>query len=304
MCYTCTSLSLPIVCCAPLVRDCAADAWEWVKPTISGTAPSPRAGHTATQHNHLMYVFGGGTGWSGETFNDLYVLDTAALLWYRYVRRLGDTVWRVLRTGGACPCALFATDVVACLCDWMDWSWLSNMFTTHVVTRGSDVEWLSMVCPLVNRPSFSGAPPPGRAGHSATLIKSNIVVFGGGDQRRSFNDIHILDTNVMTWSRPTDAGDVPHPRTGHSATGIGDLLLIFGGGSLSCDADNDMFVLDTGVLLRNVDGDGRNVPLPLSFPACFMVVSYGILCVSRMLYTGACGLVPMRGRVEPVGVGR
>ena len=72
-----------------------ADAWEWVKPTISGTAPSPRAGHTATQHNHLMYVFGGGTGWSGETFNDLYVLDTAALLWYRYVRRLGDTVWRV-----------------------------------------------------------------------------------------------------------------------------------------------------------------------------------------------------------------
>jgi hypothetical protein len=101
-------------------------------------------------------------------------------------------------------------------------------------------------CALWRRPSFSGAPPPARAGHSATLIKTNIVVFGGGDQRRSFNDVHILDINVMAWSRPTDSGDVPHARTGHSATCIGDLLLIFGGGSPASEADNDMFVLDTG----------------------------------------------------------
>ena len=55
-------------------------------PNISGSAPSPRAGHSATLHRHLMYVFGGGAGWSGETFNDLYVLDTTAQLWYRYAR--------------------------------------------------------------------------------------------------------------------------------------------------------------------------------------------------------------------------
>lgn len=41
-----------------------------------------------------------------------------------------------------------------------------------------------------------------RGGHSAALIGSRLIVFGGEDkQRRLLNDIHILDLETMTWER-------------------------------------------------------------------------------------------------------
>ena len=59
------------------------ERWSWSIVPTGGTVPSPRAGHTATQRGSMMYVFGGGTGWNGQTFNDLFVLDTTAMVWYK-----------------------------------------------------------------------------------------------------------------------------------------------------------------------------------------------------------------------------
>jgi Galactose oxidase, central domain len=125
-----------------------------------------------------MFVFGGGTGWSGITYNDVFALDTTAMIWHA--------------------------------------------------------------------PAVTGKPPEPRAGHTAALIGSKIVIVGGGDHKRAFSDVHVLDTDAMSWSRPSVAGDLPSGRAGHSATAVGDLLIVFGGGSPQGALHNDLFVLDSG----------------------------------------------------------
>lgn len=92
------------------------------------------------------------------------------------------------------------------------------------------------------------------------------VVFGGNDEDRSFNDVHVLDTSATPWrwEQPCCVGDVPAPRTGHLACRVGTTTLLIqggwdpqveeeedqagsasgGGGGLRAFAD--AFLLDTG----------------------------------------------------------
>ena len=42
-----------------------------------------------------------------------------------------------------------------------------------------------------------GQPPPPIYGHSATLIGSNVVVFGGWDGVSPLNSVHVLDTTLL-----------------------------------------------------------------------------------------------------------
>lgn len=46
-------------------------------------APEPRADHSCTYYNGKVYVFGGhgGIGYSRQSFNDMYVLDTETFEW-------------------------------------------------------------------------------------------------------------------------------------------------------------------------------------------------------------------------------
>ena len=68
--YDDQGLSNQLVC-----YDTATNAWEW--PASTGTAPSPRAGHSVAKVDDTIYVFGGrqlnGCG------NDLYSLDLNTL---------------------------------------------------------------------------------------------------------------------------------------------------------------------------------------------------------------------------------
>jgi hypothetical protein len=61
-------------------------AWRWIHPTIRGTGPSPRTGHSATllEDNKTILVYG---GWDvnasdEETiFSDCFLLDTETWVW-------------------------------------------------------------------------------------------------------------------------------------------------------------------------------------------------------------------------------
>ena len=98
------------------------------------------------------------------------------------------------------------------------------------------------------RVTTGGEAPLPRWGHTATVIdKTTFVVFGGfhTDTNR-FNDLHIFDTQRMTWMQPitsmvdfTPRGNhvpkkgtpstVPDPRGGHTTTLVGTTLVVFGG---------------------------------------------------------------------------
>jgi hypothetical protein len=63
----------------------AALAWQLMTPV--GSPPTPRSGHSAVAFQNQMVVFGGGEGWGGHCFNDLYCghvdLVAGCIAWMR-----------------------------------------------------------------------------------------------------------------------------------------------------------------------------------------------------------------------------
>lgn len=84
-----------------------------------------------------------------------------------------------------------------------------------------------------DQPSFTGAPPPNRTGHSATLVDNKLIIFGGMDSTQEYNDLHYLDLDTMTWYQvdidTDDRDNIPGARSFHSATRVGKNLFMQGG---------------------------------------------------------------------------
>lgn len=69
-----------------------------------------------------------------------------------------------------------------------------------------------------------------RFDHSANLVGgTKMVLFGGWNGKDFFNDVHVLDLQIMAWSKPDTSGPAPCPRKGHCAILIGTNLVIHGG---------------------------------------------------------------------------
>lgn len=61
-------------------------------------------------------------------------------------------------------------------------------------------------------PEGAGA-PLARFGHTSNLVHgTKMFVFGGWNGKEYFNDLHILDLEIMAWSRPNTTGPAPSPR--------------------------------------------------------------------------------------------
>jgi len=101
-------------------------------------------------------------------------------------------------------------------------------------------------------PTIKNESPVGRSLHSATLIGSKMIVFGGwegstdseddisngiiGDtengKRQCSDNVYCLDLETWQWQEVILKGDIrPAGRAGHSAVGYGNRVLIFGGNS-------------------------------------------------------------------------
>lgn len=70
--------------------------------------------------------------------------------------------------------------------------------------------------------------PEGRQGHAAVNLGSRIAVIGGCNLR-CYSDVHLLDTDSLSWAQVAVTGSTPSPRGGHSATKAGDYVYTFGG---------------------------------------------------------------------------
>lgn len=80
------------------------------------------------------------------------------------------------------------------------------------------------------QPRCRGTPPDPRYGHSAALVGTRIVYFGGrGTSNTHFRDLHALDAATMTWYQGPSSGGAPAARHGHSSTLAGSRLFVFGG---------------------------------------------------------------------------
>ncbi|XP_065052421.1 kelch domain-containing protein 3-like [Rhopilema esculentum] len=118
-------------------------------------------------------------------------------------------------------------------------------------------------------PSTDGIPPEARDGHSACVIKTKIYICGGFkeiDQRFS-SDLHMLETETMTWHRPFQT-TLCIWRDFHTSTAIGNKIYVFGGrgdrnGPIHTNEDiydNAVYEFDTEKLKWTVLSVSGNVP--------------------------------------------
>lgn len=82
---------------------------------------------------------------------------------------------------------------------------------------------------LWSTPRCRGTAPEARYGHSAALVGTRVVYFGGRGKATHFRDLHALDAASMTWYQGPSSGGAPSARQGHTATLHGTRLYVFGG---------------------------------------------------------------------------
>lgn len=215
--------------------------WEKVTNT-SGPQPRPRHGHRAVAIKDLMVVFGGG---NEGIVDEIHVFNTATKQWF------------VPSTKGEIPpgCAAYGLVVdgtrLFAFGGMVEYGKYSNELYE---LQASKWHWKK----IKHYSNKSNQVPCPRLGHSFTLVKKSIYLFGGlsnesDDPKRNvpkyLNDLHILDIpykyvqsdgreiNVReySWSSPITDNQGPSARESHTGVSFYDpnhqawMLVIYGG---------------------------------------------------------------------------
>lgn len=85
--------------------------------------------------------------------------------------------------------------------------------------------------------------PCPRSGHSATMHKNLMYVFGGkSDNSTKLNDFWVFSLSSMNWQQILPIDDiVPEPRSGHTSQLIDNSIVIFGGIQSVTKETNDVY---------------------------------------------------------------
>ena len=196
------------------------------------TIPGDREGHSAAVIGSKIHVFGG--TWTDDDdstiyMNDLHVLDVTCFVWSRPtcsgtapIEREGHSASvvgnRVYIFGGT----------------WVDDDSNSVYLNDLHVHDVDAMAW--------SQPSTTGEPPSQREGHTAAVVGTDVIVFGGAgldkeDSSVNLCDLHLLDTETLAWSQPQVHGPSPQERRYHTAVVIDKRIFIFGGQYYDPQAD-------------------------------------------------------------------
>jgi len=164
------------------------EAMLWSTPLMHGTPPPAIANHSCTVVGSRIYIFGGMTvapNDQGESFikysSDVHVLDCENVTWERLRRRGSQPSSRAYHE------AVLVGEYVLVLGGWSGGPQsLSELSTLDLNGLGS---WYTVQVP--------GQAPPPVYGHSAVLIGSKVVLFGGWDGVSPLNALHVLDTTLL-----------------------------------------------------------------------------------------------------------
>ena len=210
-----------------------ADSFYWSAPYVVGDIPLPLRAMTCTAVGKKLVVFGGGDG--PAYYNDVYVLDTVNFRWSK-PQILGDKVPSKRRAHTAC---LYKNGIY--MFGGGDGVRALNDIWRLDVSDMTKMSW--KLISNADRPSAGGKDvrPKGRGYHTANMVGSKLIVFGGSDGGDCFYDVWIYDIDAHYWKA------VPIPltyrRLSHTATLVGSYLFVLGGhdGMVYC---NDVLLLN------------------------------------------------------------
>ncbi len=131
--------------------------------------------------------------------------------------------------------------------------------------------------------------PTARSGHNGVQLGPLIIIFGGRFSGGRYNDVHVLNTDFMSWTRIVCTGDLPPTRKTHASARIGTDLYMCGGHSGELWLD-DMYQLDLRSVLRQV-APALTIPRPLPSLQSDL---------ARLLLAGNSATGALRGMVAPL----
>lgn len=225
--------------------------WEWKKlnPSVKNghSLPSPRLGHSFTQIDSKIYLFGGLENESKDPkdnvpkyLNDLYVLEPSAN---------GDYCWHMPQTFGQAPtpreshtCVSYKSKDGSSPRLFIYGGMSGNRLGDVWVLYTSTMNWV--------KPSLNGCVPLPRSLHSATVIKNRMFVFGGwvpilADESKTnssnsnfekewkcTNTLACLNLDSLMWeplALEVFEDNIPRARAGHSSVEVNNRLYVWSG---------------------------------------------------------------------------
>nr|XP_009938192.1 PREDICTED: rab9 effector protein with kelch motifs-like [Opisthocomus hoazin] len=211
------------------------DFWLPVGFQLRNAMPSCLRGHTATYDpdTKRIYIFGGIR--EDKDYSGIYILDTVTWKWLPVAAKgrmpvltyHSATIYRkeLFVFGGTFP-RKASLAVGPC----------SNVL--YVFNPEHEI-WY--------QPISEGEKPLPRFGHSATLLKNKLLIFGGRRSSLYLSDMHILDLGFMEYTPVPLLAGQPSARCFHAALAVSDQKVLISGGCNARGALQDAFVfhLDT-----------------------------------------------------------
>ena len=201
-----------------------------------------------------MFIFGGCTS-TATTFNDLWRLDLTTRRWHRPIAT------GTYPSPKACSVLVKYKKKLILFGGWTH----PSMYPLHRwrlfnELHSYDIEnstWTQLLTPApANRENLEDDTlrPPTMAGHSATIHRGKLIVFGGLQKQRnsigqfsSSSDVWSFDLERMSWMQEDIPEPRPTPRYGQSQLYLDEThLLILGGCGGPSNIFNDVWLLSMG----------------------------------------------------------
>jgi hypothetical protein len=202
-----------------------ADAFYWSSPHVVGEIPLSLRAMTCTAVGKKLIVFGGGDG--PAYYNDVYVLDTVNFRWSK--PKVSGTPPSKRRAHTAC---LYRNGIY--VFGGGDGIRALNDVWRLDVSDVNKMSWKLISSPTPPTPekdekeSKSVDPKPKARGyHTANMVGSKLIIFGGSDGGECFRDVWVFDVETLIWKPVTIP--ISCPRLSHTATIVGSYLFVIGG---------------------------------------------------------------------------
>jgi N-acetylneuraminic acid mutarotase len=210
-----------------------ADSFYWSVPYMVGDIPMPLRAMTSTAVGKKLVVFGGGDG--PAYYNDVYVLDTVNFRWTK-PQLLGDKFPSKRRAHTSC---LYKNGMY--IFGGGDGVRALNDIWRLEVGDFNKMSWKLISSPDKLPPGMKDYRPKARGYHTANMVGSKLIIYGGSDGGECFDDVWIYDVDAHYW-KCVDIS-VTFRRLSHTATVVGSYLFVIGGhdGGEYC---NDVLLLN------------------------------------------------------------
>lgn len=202
-----------------------ADAFYFSIPHVCGEIPVPLRAMTCTAVGKKLIVFGGGDG--PAYYNDVYVLDTVSFRWSKpEVMGDGRNRDRYPSKRRAHTASLYRNGIY--IFGGGDGVRALNDVWRLDVADTSKMSW-KLISPPTAPSADDQTRPKARGYHTADMVGSKLIIFGGSDGGECFRDVWIFDAATSVFTPVTIPAALSFPRLSHTATVVGSYLFVIGG---------------------------------------------------------------------------